>query len=48
MIRVGFDISQIAHSGGVGIYTDHLSKELVKIKDFQMIQNIMFPITTII
>ncbi len=37
MLRVGFDISQIAHHGGVGIYTDQLTKELVKFKDISWV-----------
>lgn len=37
MIKVGLDISQLAHKGGVNTYTDCLSKELVKQKDLEMI-----------
>lgn len=36
-MRVGFDISQIAHGGGVGVYTNELSKHLVKIKDLDLV-----------
>lgn len=36
-MRVGFDISQLAHRGGVNIYTDHLSKELVKDNNLEMV-----------
>lgn len=32
-MKVGFDISQIAHGGGVGVYTRNLAEELVKIQD---------------
>lgn len=34
-MRVGIDVSQVAHSGGVGVYTNNLAKELIKIKDFE-------------
>ncbi len=37
MIRVGFDISQIAHKGGVAIYTQNLAEQLQKIKDLEMV-----------
>lgn len=37
MVRIGFDISQIAHSGGVAVYTKNLALELQKIKDLEMI-----------
>ncbi len=33
---VGFDISQSAHGGGVGVYTDKLAEQLSRIRDFQM------------
>lgn len=36
-MKVGFDISQIAHGGGVGIYTQNLSQSLLKISDLEMI-----------
>lgn len=35
-MRVGFDISQIAHKGGVGIYTNNLAKQLSKLPGLQM------------
>ncbi len=35
-IKIGFDISQIAHPGGVANYTLNLSKELIKIKDLDL------------
>lgn len=35
--RVGFDISQIAHTGGVGTYTKNLAEGLLKQKDFDMV-----------
>lgn len=34
---VGFDISQIAHSGGVATYTDNLTRELSKLEDLKMV-----------
>lgn len=37
MLRVGMDISQIAHGGGVATYTRNLSEELSKIKDLEMV-----------
>lgn len=37
MLRVGFDISQIAHSGGVATYTRNLTAELSKIKALEMV-----------
>jgi len=37
MIKVGFDISQLAHMGGVANYTDNLTEELAKIKDLGMV-----------
>ena len=36
-IKVGFDISQLAHIGGVNTYTRNLSQELLKISDLEMI-----------
>lgn len=36
-MRIGFDISQIAHKGGVATYTDNLTRELSKISDLEMI-----------
>lgn len=36
-IRVGIDISQTAHKGGVAIYTKNLAYELSKIKDLDMV-----------
>lgn len=36
-IRVGMDISQTAHKGGVAIYTKNLSSELSKIDDLDMV-----------
>ncbi len=32
-MKIGFDISQISYSGGVAIYTDQLTKHLIKNKD---------------
>lgn len=37
MIKVGFDISQLAHSGGVPTYTKNLASELTKLSDFEMV-----------
>lgn len=37
MIKVGFDISQLAYQGGVVTYTKNLAKELVKISEFEMV-----------
>ena len=37
MLRVGMDISQIAHIGGVANYTQNLASELSKIKDLEMV-----------
>lgn len=37
MMRVGFDISQIAHKGGVGIYTQNLANQLSKLPDLEMV-----------
>ncbi len=36
MIKVGFDISQIAYGGGVGNYTDQLAHQLAKQEDLKM------------
>src|SRR3990167_8187523 len=36
-IRVGMDISQVAHLGGVSIYTKNLANNLSKISDLEMI-----------
>lgn len=36
MIRVGFDISQIAHFGGVATYTRNLASQLDQLPDFKM------------
>jgi glycosyltransferase involved in cell wall biosynthesis len=35
-VKVGFDISQIAHSGGVSVYTQNLSENLLRIPDLEM------------
>ncbi len=35
-MRVGMDISQLAHMGGVGVYTQNLTWEFSKIKDLEM------------
>lgn len=32
-MRIGIDISQIAHQGGVAVYTQNLTRELIKNKD---------------
>ena len=37
MIKVGFDISQIAHVGGVATYTQNLAEQLQKLKDLEMV-----------
>lgn len=37
MLRVGMDISQIAHRGGVATYTQNLTSQLQKIKDLEMV-----------
>jgi len=34
---VGIDISQLAHKGGVGVYTQNLTQELSKIPDLEMV-----------
>lgn len=36
-MRVGMDISQIAHRGGVGIYTENLAKRLINFSDLEMV-----------
>lgn len=36
-MKIGFDISQIAHAGGVGIYTDELTKRLSKDKNLDLV-----------
>lgn len=36
-IKVGFDISQIAHHGGVATYTKNLTDRLQKFKDLEMV-----------
>lgn len=36
-LRVGFDISQLAHPGGVATYTQNLTAELSKLKDLEMV-----------
>lgn len=35
-LRVGFDISQLAHPGGVNTYTKNLSEELSRLEDLEM------------
>src|SRR3990172_6113774 len=35
-IRVGMDISQVAHTGGVRTYTQNLASELSKLPDLEM------------
>lgn len=37
MLRVGFDISQLAHKGGVATYTRNLTAELSKNKNLEMV-----------
>lgn len=37
MIRVGLDVSQTAHAGGVSVYTRNLALELSKIKNLEMV-----------
>src|SRR5438309_2048659 len=37
MLRVGMDISQLAHKGGVNTYTKNLTEQLSKFKDLEMI-----------
>lgn len=36
-MKIGFDISQIAHGGGVAVYTQNLSKNLLKISGLEMV-----------
>lgn len=36
IIRVGMDISQLAHGGGVAVYTENLTEQLNKISDLEM------------
>lgn len=36
-IKVGFDLSQQAHLGGVGIYTKNLSEQLAKLANLEMV-----------
>ncbi len=36
-MRVGFDISQVAHTGGVATYTSELTKELIKHKEIDWV-----------
>lgn len=36
-MRVGFDISQTAHKGGVGVYTQNLAEQLSKISGLEMV-----------
>lgn len=36
-IRIGMDISQTAHLGGVAVYTEELTRELSKIEDLDMV-----------
>lgn len=37
MIKVGFDISQVAHQGGVAVYTNELSRRLQGFHDLEMV-----------
>lgn len=37
MLRVGMDISQIAHLGGVSLYTQNLALQLSKVSDLEMV-----------
>src|SRR5687767_2791096 len=37
MLRVGFDISQIAHPGGVANYTQNLAKRLAQKKELEIV-----------
>jgi glycosyltransferase involved in cell wall biosynthesis len=37
MLRVGFDISQTAHTGGVATYTQNLAENLSKLSDLEMV-----------
>lgn len=36
-MKIGFDISQTAHRGGVGIYTQNVADQLSKISDLEMV-----------
>lgn len=36
-IKVGFDVSQLSHFGGVAIYTDNLTKQLSRITSLEMV-----------
>lgn len=36
-MRVGFDISQVAHTGGVATYTNNLAKQLASHKELEMV-----------
>lgn len=36
-IKIGIDISQVAHSGGVGVYTQNLAKHLSELKDLELV-----------
>src|SRR3989344_728927 len=35
-MTIGMDISQVAHMGGVGVYTKNLAEQLVKFSDLEM------------
>lgn len=37
MLRIGMDISQLAHIGGVAVYTENLARELSKLSDLEMV-----------
>lgn len=37
MVKVGFDISQSVHQGGVAVYTQNLAEHLQQIKDLEMV-----------
>src|SRR3989344_3876492 len=37
MIKVGMDISQLAHKGGVAVYTKNLAGQLSKLSDLEMV-----------
>ena len=41
-MKVGFDISQVAHKGGVAIYTQNLAEKLQQFNDLEMITNTKF------
>lgn len=36
-MKIGFDLSQTAHTGGVGIYTQKLAEELLRLEDLEMV-----------